>query len=133
MSGIVALLTLSLLAIVAITTVLVYRKFYSWKATKDYALRYPLHRAVLKANNNEVERLLKEGVETSEVDDKGHTPLHWAVFGGYHDIAVLLLKYGADVNAITTDGVSSLWLAEDFGLDRIADLLRANGGESIYR
>ena len=127
------LAALILLSVFMAGTVLAYRKYYSRQAKKDYGLRYPLHLAVLKADRSEVERLLEEGVETSELDDKGNTPLHWAVFGGYQDIAALLLKQGADVNAIATDGVSPLWRAEDFGLESIIELLRNHGGRSVCR
>ena len=94
-------------------------------------MHYPLHQAVLKDDKDEVERLLKDGVSPSNLDDYGNTALHWSVFGGNYDIAELLLRNGADVNAIANDGVSPLWRAEDFGLTRIADLVRSFGGKFI--
>ena|ERR1044072_1190700 len=124
---------LIIFAVFAVGASLAYRKFHKWQVDREYALKYPLHLAVLRANKDEAERLLEQGTKTNEFDDKGHTPLHWAVFGGYYDIADLLLKHGADVNAVATDGVSPLWRAEDFGLESITNLLIKHGGKSICR
>jgi ankyrin repeat protein len=90
---------------------------------------FPLHDAVLRADEDEVRRLLSEGsIDVNELDDLGNTALHWTAFGNYPVIARMLIEHGADVNVLSDDGVTPLWRAEDFGLEELAVLLRRHGG-----
>ncbi|SRR5581483_2568884 len=92
---------------------------------------HPLHDAVKRSDAEEAERLLLSGVNPGGFDNFGQTPLHWAVFGGYFDCAELLLRHGADVNAVADDLMTPLDRAEDFGLEKIAILLRFYGGKNL--
>ena len=89
---------------------------------------YPLHDAVLRADAEEVARLLKAGADPNAADSSGMTPLIWAVYGGYAEIAELLCEAGADVERRASTGGTALWHAEDdFGLEGVALVLRRFG------
>lgn len=89
---------------------------------------FPLHDAVLRADEERVAALLASGADPNGLDDRGMTPLIWAVYGGYLEIAELLCCGGADVNFRRTTGETALWHAEDdFGLFEIAAVLRRHG------
>lgn len=71
----------------------------------------PLHQAALDGDDTEVGRLLAEGTNVDERDERGRTPLMSAA--EFHQTATvkLLLQHGADINARADDGQSALSLA----------------------
>jgi ankyrin repeat protein len=99
----------------------------------------PLHIAVLTAQEELVELLLQRGadIDVRADDENGAPPLAWAAFFNNYDMVVLLVEAGADVNALDAhnstplDAVLSELAPGDQAIrDRIADYLRANGGET---
>ena len=58
---------------------------------------YPLHIAVRDGNVEDVERLIKEGVDVNLVNSSDYTPLFIAAINSHVDVARILLKHGADV------------------------------------
>ena len=92
--------------------------------------QFEIHDKVLKANTEEVKRLVAKGVDLNELDSLGNTPLHWAVMGGYIDIVEILLGAGADPNVLCSQGYTPKWSALDFELYDIAELLTSYGGKT---
>ncbi len=63
-----------------------------------------LHRAAMKGNVKEVERLLASGANVDARTPARLTPLHFAAENGYLEIVQVLLKHGADIDARNDDG-----------------------------
>jgi ankyrin repeat protein len=64
----------------------------------------PIHEAVRVNNLDEVERLLKSGVDINETDGGNWTALHHAIERNRKLIFEFLIDKGADVNAISYEG-----------------------------
>ena len=92
-----------------------------------------LHAAIAGERNLAVIRLLLEnGARTDLFDSNGHTCLHSAAFhDDQEELIALLLKHGARVNARQEGRESALELAVAQGNDRVAQLLREHGAESV--
>lgn len=70
----------------------------------------PLFRAAAIGDNDEVERLIDEGVDVDELEESGQTPL-MAASGIHIDTAGLLIGLGAEVNAVSDRGWTPIMLA----------------------
>jgi len=88
----------------------------------------PLHIAVLRGGAEEVERLLKQGVDPNARDVFGRTPLHYAAARNHKAAAELLLSRGADPNAKDESGETPLDLAAKWCAVDAAELLLGRGG-----
>jgi len=100
----------------------------------------PLHLAVLptierkiitwrspepRAGTELVELLLAQGVDINVRNDRGNTPLHTAAWiAGTDEVIELLLAQGADTNIRNNSGQTPLMLAEHYGQQANAELLR---------
>jgi uncharacterized protein len=92
-----------------------------------------LRSAVQRADTEAVRALLTPSNSLIDVPDEqfGNTALHWAVTGGYTEIVVLLLEASADPNIPNENGLAPLYLARDFGLGEIAELLSRFGAHDV--
>ena len=92
----------------------------------------PLIKAVERGKENRVERLLEDGADVNEVDEKGMTPLHHAARRGHDDMTHMLLARGASVNAQDQDGNTPLHLAAKSNHDEtMVELLIAGANRSV--
>lgn len=90
----------------------------------------PLTSAARSGDINEVKRLLDEGAEVNEKNDKSGSALTWAVYNGQTDIVKLLIEKGADVNGRQdTSGWIPLERAALVGNLDIAKLLIEKGAD----
>ena len=75
------------------------------------------------------EEMIKAGADVNMKDRFGWTPLHVAALNsGFWSTAKLLIDRGADTNAGEECGRTPLQIAEQYGTEEIADLLRKHGG-----
>lgn len=88
-----------------------------------------LSRAAEKGMLDEVQNLLKQGIEVNSRLNDGTTALHWAVLRDQHDVVDLLLDAGADPVALNRNGISPLFLAVQNGNEKIVSLLLSAGGD----
>jgi ankyrin repeat protein len=88
-----------------------------------------LRAAVRRADHPAVQQLVVDYRGSIDAPDEEfeNTALHWAVIGGYLEIVVTLLTAGANPNKRNRNGVTALWLANDFGLSDIATQLVSHG------
>ena len=56
--------------------------------------QYPLHRAVITRNVEEIDRLIASGVDINERDAAGIPSLHYAIHLGYLDVVNHLIAKG---------------------------------------
>jgi ankyrin repeat protein len=88
-----------------------------------------LHAAAYDGDLEAVLRLLQDGAQPDERDDRGFTPLLWSCLRGavtaQGGIAASLISAGADPNAVTMSGESNclIWAVEGGALDLIQVLL----------
>ena len=76
------------------------------------------------------------GADPNVHDGRGFTPLHYASSNGNLAVVETLVIHGADVNALVTGDespVTPLYLATQFGMDRVAAFLRAHGADDLDR
>ncbi len=98
-----------------------------------------LYTAIMENKINEVQKLLKEGVDVNAESDAvdRETPLHLAVEKGHLDIVTLLLEHGANIEARYDgdpfDGYSPLSIAVLKGHLDIAKLLLDHGANTETR
>ncbi|XP_022288625.2 fibronectin type 3 and ankyrin repeat domains 1 protein-like isoform X1 [Crassostrea virginica] len=97
-----------------------------------------LHRAIIREDLTEIEKILETGDVPIDVPDKyGFTGLMQASQKGYTErdvgaeesIMEILIRYGADVNAKNDSGKTALMLACFAGQFDAVKLLRANGAK----
>lgn len=87
-----------------------------------------LHRAIIREDLMEIERILDTGDVPIDVPDKyGFTGLMQASQKGYTDIMEILIRHGADVNAKNDSGKTALMLACFAGQFDAVKLLRSHG------
>lgn len=83
----------------------------------------PLHVAAARGRRDEAAWLLDHGAELEPQDNFGDTPLHTAaIFDG--GLITPLVRRGADLHAVNHDGLSPLEVAEKYGNEAAASLLR---------
>ncbi|MCJ1230014.1 hypothetical protein MMC12_006685 [Toensbergia leucococca] len=82
--------------------------------SQDHQGKTRLHRAVIRGELNEVQKLLSSQVQIDTQDDQGNQPLHYAAAGAYHGIIELLLRSCADVNARGAMGKTPIHMAVRF-------------------
>ncbi len=89
----------------------------------------PLHEAVSKGQQREVELLLSQGADVSFKDGLGWSLLHWAAEIGHPGLVELLLANGAEVNTRSLGGGTPLHNAASLGRDEVVRILLANGAD----
>jgi ankyrin repeat protein len=91
----------------------------------------PLHRAAARDDVAAIEHFLADSNNAWAINARnavGQAPLHCAVLGGFDAAVRALLEHGADPNLVDPFGILPLSTAEDdFGLDRVAAVLRQFG------
>ena len=70
----------------------------------------PLHKAVMKGNQNLVKLFLEKNALVNTQNADGDSPLHTAVSNGFFDITKLLIKKGSNVNLQNKEGRTPLFL-----------------------
>ena len=73
--------------------------------------RTPLHKAVMKGNQNLVKLFLEKNALVNTQNADGDSPLHTAVSNGFFDITKLLIKKGSNVNLQNKEGRTPLFLS----------------------
>lgn len=76
------------------------------------------------------------GADPNVQDGRGFTPLHYAASNGNLAVVEKLVLHGADVNALVAGDespVTPLYLATQFGMDRVAAFLHAHGADDLDR
>ncbi len=84
----------------------------------------PLYMAVAKNDYNQVEKLLKQGVDPNTLDYNGISPLHEASADGYLDIIKLLVQYGADIYKESGTGYNAVEIAEVFNQKKVIEYFK---------
>ncbi len=84
----------------------------------------PLHKAVSDNDYNQVEKLLKQGVDPNTFDYNGISPLHEASADGYLDIIKLLIKYGGDIYKESGTGYNAIEIAEVFNQKKVVEYFK---------
>jgi len=83
----------------------------NYRSSAQYANGAPLIQAVLN-NVSEVEKVLAEGADINQQDEKGYTALIWACMSSSdekcRETAKLLINKGADVNIKANNGSTAL-------------------------
>lgn len=98
-----------------------------------------LFTAVSRGEAGLVKLLLENGAEISakqphcfgSIDETTWTPFQMAVMSGHVEIAKILLSSGSDVRVKTSQGVSVLWLAVHFQLDKMLEYLVTVSGVDL--
>ena len=92
---------------------------------------YLIFSAIYENCLDEVEFLLKEGVDPNVKIYRGWTPLHEATWRGRTDIVKLLLDAGADKDVKLEDGMTPVLFAAMVGHTDILKLLLDTGAEEV--
>ena len=100
----------------------------------DPAGRSLLHYAALTNDENEVERLIAEGVSVDSADSHGFTSLHLASQEHALEAAAALFDLGATVDATNVFGNTPLFVAvfNSRGRPAMVDLLRSRGADPLH-
>ncbi|HTG14366.1 MAG TPA: TonB family protein [Blastocatellia bacterium] len=88
-----------------------------------------LMRAARDGEINDIEKLLKHGVDVNAMDSSGWTALIYASARGDPKSVKLLLKANADANAKDEGGYTALMAAAQYGHDSIVKLLLSGGAD----
>ena len=88
---------------------------------------YPIHNSIISDNLEELEKLLKLGLNPDIVNKSGETPLYLSVDIENYDAMVILLEFGADCNIQKDDGYTPLHLAAEKKLDIYVCSLLSHG------
>ena len=91
--------------------------------TTGCAAKSPLITASSKGDSVTIQKLVKEGANINEADEKGYTPLIYAVWSGNIEVVKTLLSLGANINQKDTSGSSAAYYATYNGAPNIANLL----------
>jgi len=83
--------------------------------------------AIKENNIEEIEILLKKGINVNTKSDELWTPLHLATELGFKNIIEFLIKNGANVNVYAKDNISPIILAIEQGSKDIVEILIENG------
>ena len=103
---------MKLKATLSILIVILLALITNYSSLEQYASEAPLIKAVLNNNISEVEKVLAEGANINQQDEKGYTALIWACMTSSdekcREIAKLLIDKGADVNIKANNGSTAL-------------------------
>ena len=88
--------------------------------------RTPLHKAVMKGNQNLVKLFLEKNALVNTQNADGDSPLHTAVSNGFFDITKLLIKKGSNVNLLNKEGRTPLFLGVKNKHEQLIKLLIEN-------
>ena len=88
--------------------------------------RTPLHKAVMKGNQNLVKLFLEKNALVNTQNADGDSPLHTAVSNGFFDITKLLIKKGSNVNLQNKEGRTPLFLGVKNKHEQLIKLLIEN-------
>ena len=102
---------------------------FSAMSAQDDADLTALMRAARDGEINEIETLLKHGVDVNAMDKSGWTALIYASMRGDSKSVKLLLKANADANAKEEGGYTALMAAAQYGHDSIVKLLLSSGAD----
>lgn len=72
------------------------------------------------------EMLINKGAEVNSTDMAGWTPLMWAAFNGDKPLVKLLIDKGADPKIASSSGATALSIAEFFGYENTAAIVKAS-------
>lgn len=97
------------------------------------AIANDLHRAAIEGKTDQIDKLLKEGININERNAEGLTPLHEAIGALKFSTAEKLVKAGADVNAKGLVGRTALMFACIIGLRPGKVYNAATGNEMTSR
>ncbi|MBS4022637.1 MAG: ankyrin repeat domain-containing protein [Dethiobacter sp.] len=92
----------------------------------------PLINAVTKADIDEVNKLISEGINLDQKDFYGWTALHWAAIDGNYDISKAILDAGGNPDAMTNFKETPLMKAAGKGHSETVALLLEYGAENNY-
>jgi TonB family protein len=102
---------------------------FSAMPAQDDADITALMRAARDGETNDIETLLKHGVDVNAMDNSGWTALAYASARGDSKSVKLLLKAKADVNAKAEAGSTALMAAAQYGHVSIVKLLLSSGAD----
>ena len=102
---------------------------FSATPAQDEADITALMRAARDGETQDIETLLKHGVEVNAMDKTGWTALIYASARGDSKSVKLLLKANADANAKDEGGYTALMAAAQYGRDPIVRLLLSGGAD----
>ena len=88
--------------------------------------RTPLHKAVMKGNQNLVKLFLEKNALVNTQNADGDSPLHTAVSNGFFHITKLLIKKGSNVNLQNKEGRTPLFLGVKNKHEQLIKLLIEN-------
>ena len=88
--------------------------------------RTPLHKAVMKGNQNLVKLFLEKNALVNTQNADGNSPLHTAVSKGFFDITKLLVQKGSNVNPQNKEGRTPLFLGVKNKHEQLIKLLIEN-------
>ena len=88
--------------------------------------RTPLHKAVMKGNQNLVKLFLEKNALVNTQNADGDSPLHTAASKGFFDITKLLIKKGSNVNLLNKEGRTPLFLGVKNKHEQLIKLLIEN-------
>ncbi|RCH97533.1 hypothetical protein CU098_009340 [Rhizopus stolonifer] len=96
-------------------------------AKRDNQGKTVLHRACIEGSIQEINRLLKDGLDSNATDRSHWTPLHYAAQYGHLETVKALVQYGADINSIDNQGQSVLHVACQHGHEQVVQYLVDTG------
>lgn len=105
------------------------------KETRDWAKRTDLHYAAFEGTEQDVRRLLDQGLDVDARDKDQFTPLHFAVMHGKLENARCLLDAGAAVDAQDVRGNTPLGdaLFQQKDQEEMVGLLRERGADPYLK
>ena len=86
-----------------------------------------MREAFRKGDTQEVERLIRAGVDVNNKENDGVTPIHCAAENGHTDTVQLLLDHGANVNVKDAEGYTPISEAAENGHRDTVRLLLDHG------
>lgn len=93
------------------------------------ASKTPLVKASASGDTATIQKLIDEGANINEPDNRGYTPLMHAVWSGKTETVKVLINKGADINAKDSYGYTPLLWASSYGYADIAKLLIGRGAD----